>query len=78
MQAADHHTGMSIGQPVSGQRDGEMEGWMEAEEGRITGATQLHCVFFKDIAFFDDYFNPTKDLSAWTGGLIYPPQSFSH
>lgn len=37
---------------------------MEAEEGRITGATQLHCVFFKDIAFFDDYFNPTKDLSA--------------
>ena len=35
-----------------------------AREWRMTGADLFHCVFFKDMAFFDDYSNPTKDLSA--------------
>lgn len=66
----------------------EVEGWRDGrdewtEEWRTTGAALLHCVFFKDVAFFffffwDDYSNPTKDLSAWTRCLISPPQSFSH
>lgn len=57
-----------------------MERWRDewAEEWRMTGAALFHCVFFKDMAFFDDYSNPTKDLSARTGCLISPPQSFSH
>lgn len=39
---------------------------------RMTGETLVHCAFLKTWLFFDDYSNPTKDLSAnW---LAYRPR----
>lgn len=56
---------------------GRLDEW--AEEWRMTGAAPFYCAFFlKTWRFFNDYSNPTEDLSARTGCLICPPQSFSH
>ena len=40
-----------------------------AEEWRMTGVALFHCVFFKDMAVFDDYSNPTRSSQPERGAL---------
>lgn len=78
LQAADHHPGMSMGWLGLGCRDGENGGMNGQRSGGWQERPCSIVCFLKTWRFFDDYSNPTKDLSAWTGCLIAPPQSFSH